>query len=180
MVSCLYTNKSSSSYCLSTIFPKYITVLVQYATNLSLCFSIHVVFTYACTWEKSRKSSFNRPNNRTNSSSLSAITIIFHEAMNRSNLSFVSKLFFYWARIFFLIYHLHNKWRDVKNIFPMAFMYVISLSVTIIDGMCQSCINDIKLPKHQLKLSSSSASKYANAIEKSYFSTCNPNDLHQK
>jgi len=74
--------------------------------------------------------------------------------------------FLYWARMFFLIQHLHKKWWEKGNILSIAFINIKSLSVTITYGINRSCISDFRLSKHQLKLSSRSAFKYAKETEK--------------
>jgi len=89
----------------------------------------------------------------------------FHSCTTEQNALFVSKFFLHWARMFFLTFHLHKKWREVENIFSTAFMHAKSLSVTITDDIFQLCINDLNLSKHQLKLSYRSAFMYTNETE---------------
>ena len=70
---------------------------------------------------------------------------IFQQAMNRSNLSFLSNIF-HWARMVFLICHLHKKWREKKKILIVTFINAKSLSITIIDDINWPRIRDSDYP----------------------------------
>jgi len=144
---------------------KCIIVSVQHATKLSLYSSIHILFTYASNLGKPSES-LSLPNNCTISSSVSAITVIFHSDMSKSTFYLVSKIFLHWPRYFFLICYLHKKGQETWNIFFTAFTSAKSLSVTITDSINRSGIRVFRLSRHKLKLSSCSIFKYAKATEK--------------